>query len=142
MLKYFSLIIVILSFFSINANAQEKNIPFTGVFEGHGRVCYGHLYIKTKTIEWISSFAVCKRSTYKILEMQFDDKGKRIVYLIKNPSKYCRIKIIEFYKEPMDSEDSVFEHWTLTGYKSVEEYHRQKDTKQTSEENFDCDMVR
>ncbi|CAI3956365.1 unnamed protein product [Commensalibacter communis] len=122
---------------SINANAQENDVPFTGVFVmGSGSGCYGHLYIKTKTIEWISYYHNCKISPYKILEKQFDDKGKRIVYLIEKPSKNCGMKVIEFIGNPESSERiPPYTWWNLIAYKTIDEY------KKRSIDGFGCAMI-
>jgi hypothetical protein len=57
---------LVASLFSSLGLAAEK--PFTGVFSGYGRACSGGLFVRTKTIEWNSTFSACKRTQYDILE--------------------------------------------------------------------------
>lgn len=63
------------------AVAAEK--AFTGVFEGTGRACPGALFVRARTIEWNSSFSICKPTSYEILEKKLDNDHKRVVSVEK-----------------------------------------------------------
>ncbi|MDR2128956.1 MAG: hypothetical protein LBP52_07815, partial [Burkholderiaceae bacterium] len=68
---------------------------FTGVFEGTGRACSSAL--RTKTIEWNSTYSICKPTRYEVLEKTLGDDGEyaRIVFSLETRSKHCRYKVIE-----------------------------------------------
>jgi hypothetical protein len=102
------------SFPSLAIAADEV---FTGVFEGTGRACYGALYVRTKTIEWNSTYSICKPTRYEILEKKLDGDHEQIVFRLKNRSKHCRYEIIEVTHE------SEY-RWHVTGYPSLEGFQK------------------
>ncbi|MFC5475742.1 hypothetical protein [Paraherbaspirillum soli] len=98
------------------AFAADK--PFTGVFGGTGRACSGGAYIRTKTIEWNSTYSICKPSRYEVLEKNLTEKDhKRIVYRLKDRSKQCRSEVIEV--------EQVSRYgWNVSGYPSLEVFQK------------------
>ncbi|PRC94327.1 hypothetical protein [Solimicrobium silvestre] len=97
--------------------------PFTGVFEGQGRGCYGKLFIKTKTIEWNTPFTVCKQTPYTILEKDFSTKSPHIAYLLKNSSeKACGLQVIEVKFNP-----EYPDYWKAIGYPTIDDFYNKND---------------
>ena len=91
--------------------------PFTGVFNGTGRACSGALYVRTQTIEWNSTYSVCKRGRYEILEKNLTADRKRIVYRLKKRSKHCRYEVVEV-------EHASGFGWNVGGYQSLEAFQK------------------
>ena len=90
--------------------------PFTGKFSGTGRACSGGLYVRTKTIEWNSSFSICKPTRYEVLDNELDKKeDERIVFRLQSPSRQCLYPVIEVQRL------STY-IWGVQGYQSMESY--------------------
>ncbi|MNT51078.1 hypothetical protein D3C72_1880280 [compost metagenome] len=90
--------------------------PFTGKFSGTGRACSGGLYVRTKAIEWNSSFSICKPSRYEVLDNELDKKeGERIAFRLQSPSHQCLYPVIEVQRLSTYS-------WGVQGYQSMESY--------------------
>ncbi len=89
---------------------------FTGRFSGTGRACSGGLYVRTKTIEWNSSFSICKPTRYEVLDNELDKKeDERIVFRLQSPSRQCLYPVIEVQRLSTYS-------WGVQGYQSMESY--------------------
>ena len=96
--------------------AGEK--AFTGVFEGTGRGCSGALYVRAKTIEWNSTYSLCKATHYEVLEAKKSDVDyERIVFQLKKPSSQCRYSVIEV-------EHASGYNWNVSGYQSLEGFKK------------------
>lgn len=98
------------------APAVAGDEPFTGTFSGTGRACSGALQIRTKAIEWKSSFSVCKATRYEVLAKDSSPEHRKIAYRLKVRSKRCRYEVVE-----------VEQHmggygWNVTGYQSLESF--------------------
>jgi len=91
--------------------------PFTGVFSGTGRACSGGLYVRTKTIEWNSSFSVCKPARYRVLEQDLARDHGRIAFRLDARSRQCRYEVIE-------AERISTYGWSVQGYQSLEAYQK------------------
>jgi hypothetical protein len=50
------------------AQAAPYHGPFTGLFLGQGRSCWGGLFIGTRTLTWNKQFTPCARTSYTILD--------------------------------------------------------------------------
>ncbi len=107
------------------AFAGEK--PFTGVFQGSGRECYGKLYVRTKTIEWHTPFAACKKTAYEIIKKKLNPPKPEIVFLLKG--KPCDFGVIS-----LDWDPEYPDYWNATGYRSLADY------KKGSEDKLRCNM--
>ncbi len=90
---------------------------FTGVFQGTGRACSGALYVRTKTIEWNSTYSICKSTPYEVLEKNSDSDHERIVFRLKKPSRQCRYPIVEV-------ERAGTYNWNVSGYQSLEGFQK------------------
>lgn len=115
-------VIVLASLFIVVATAAPaiaSDRVFTGTFSGTGRACSGGLHIRTRTIEWNSSFSVCKPTRYEILEKNFSSEHRRIVYRLKTRSKRCRYEVIEI-------EHVSGAGWNVNGYQSLDAYTNRK----------------
>ncbi|MFC5475382.1 hypothetical protein [Paraherbaspirillum soli] len=120
------------------AIAADK--PFTGRFLGNGRACSGALYVRTKTIEWHSTYSACKQSRYQIIEQDMTGKEPRIAYLLKQRSKHCQHAVIELrhYNKQV---------WDANGYPSLEAYQKRdlpdwKDSLLSDREILSCGMLK
>ena len=96
---------------------------FTGAFEGTGRACYGGLYIRTKTISWLTPFSQCQRVLYEVIE--HGDKGnqRQFAFHLKQRSKGCRFDVLYLYHADTPNPDAG---WHVIGYSSVEDYRTDK----------------
>jgi hypothetical protein len=97
--------------------SNAAGAPFTGVFHGEGRACFGALFVRSKTIEWTSSFSQCGPARYEILDQDLADKHPRIAYRLMGRSKQCRNAVISL----AHYEGEV---WDVKGYPSVEAYQK------------------
>lgn len=103
---------------SLDAAAAADD-TFTGVFQGTGRACFGALYVRAKTIEWNSTYSICKPSQYEILENSVSDGNRRVVFHLKHRSRQCRYPVVEV-------EHASGYSWNVSGYQSLDHY-RNKD---------------
>lgn len=99
--------------------SAAADAPFTGSFKGTGRACNGGVYVRPKTIEWISSWSICKSGGYEVLEKKLEGDGQRIVFHIKARSKQCRYEVLAL--EQVHGTD-----WTADGYQSLEAYQKRE----------------
>ncbi|PIF74407.1 hypothetical protein CLU95_1534 [Variovorax sp. 54] len=112
MSRAFALIALVLAGPSI----ALADAPFTGKFSGTGRACSGGLYVRTKTIEWNSSFSICKPARYEVLDNELDkEEGERIAFRLRSPSRHCLYKVVEVQRLSTYS-------WDVRGYQSMESY--------------------
>jgi len=103
--------------------AADKPQPFSGTFYGNGRACYGALYLRTKTVEWNSTYSTCGRTTYKTLEQDLASEHPSVVLSLDRPSKHCRLQVIELRHYENNS-------WEATGYRSRDDYQKGKEAGQ------------
>ena len=99
------------------ALSYAAGAPFTGVFQGEGRACFGGLFVRSKTIEWTSSFSKCGPVRYEILDQDMTGEHPRIAYRLAARSKQCRNAVIALTR--YDGEV-----WDVKGYPSVEAYQK------------------
>jgi len=92
---------------------------FTGTFSGTGRACNGMLHVRSKTIEWNSSFSTCRRGAYEVLEKSLTGGRQRIAFRLEAHGGKCLYEVLSL--EQVDGTD-----WTADGYPSLEAF-RKKD---------------
>jgi hypothetical protein len=102
---------------TLSSTLAAADNAFTGNFQGTGRACSGALYVRAKTIEWNSSYSICKSSPYEILEKKFDGDQERIVFRLKNRSSRCRYSVVEV-------ERASDYNWNVSGYQSLEGFRK------------------
>jgi hypothetical protein len=107
-----------------SASALAADKPFAGVFRGGGRACSGALSVRSKTIEWHSTYSACKSSPYEILEKDLTGKVPRITYLIKQRSKFCKHEVIELQLNAGYAGDPPY--WDVMGYPSLEAFQKKE----------------
>lgn len=95
--------------------AMAADAPFTGAFKGTGRACSGGFYIRETTVEWISTFSICKPSRYEVLEKDSTAGRERIAVRIKSRSRQCLYEVFE-------AERSSTYGWNINGYQSLASY--------------------
>jgi len=91
--------------------------PFTAKFGGTGRACSGGLYVRTQTIEWNSSFSICKPARYEVLEKALAEGHGRIAFRLKARSRQCLYEVVE-------AEQLSTYGWDVRGYQSLESYKK------------------
>jgi hypothetical protein len=97
---------------------------FTGVFYGQGRACWGPLYIRTKTIQWITDFSACY-SPYTIVKKTFVDKPKKydyILYKLNLPKKTCSWQYIALYYDKYSDAPHMHYDWSVAGFTKFEDF--------------------
>ncbi|WP_143044789.1 hypothetical protein [Variovorax sp. YR216] len=105
-------------FLSAASALSVEDTPFTGNFGGSsGRVCSGGIHIRAKTLEWISTYRICKSSSYDVVERDASGQYPRIVFRIKNRSRQCGLEIFELAQA-----DAHIGQWEATAYPSMEAY--------------------
>ena len=95
--------------------AARAEAPFTAVFSGTGRACSGGLFVRTKTIEWNSSFSICKPARYSVLEKDLAGDHRRIAFRFATRSRHCLYEVVE-------AEQVSRYGWDVRGYQSLESY--------------------
>lgn len=113
---------LLLHLMSFQSFARADETLFPSRLEGSGRACSGRIYIRDHTIEWNSTFSICKPSRYETLEKNINPAHPRIVYHIKKLSKKCLYEVIELERPSSDQHS----FWYATGYQSIEGF-KQKD---------------
>jgi hypothetical protein len=91
--------------------------PFTAVFSGTGRACSGGLFVRLKTIEWNSSFSICKPVRYSVLEKDLAADRGRVAFRLAARSRQCRYEVIE-------AQQVSTYGWSVQGYQSLEAYQK------------------
>ena len=91
--------------------------PFTAKFGGTGRACSGGLYVRTQTIEWNSSFSVCKPARYEVLEKDLAKDHGRIAFRFKARSRQCLYEVVE-------AQQVSTYGWDVRGYQSMESFQK------------------
>jgi hypothetical protein len=92
---------------------------FTGAFSGTGRACYGRLYVRTKTISWLTTFSQCQKVPYGVLEQHENGNERRFAFQLERRSKGCRFAVIYLYHRDNPDQDM---DWQVIGYESIEDY--------------------
>lgn len=106
-------------FGSFSVGAIAANRSFTGIYEGTGRACSGTLYVRQKTIEWTSTYSICKSSNYAVIEKNIEDGHRRMVFRLKNRSEKCRYAVVEM-------EHVGGYNWNVSGYQTEEGFQNRK----------------
>jgi hypothetical protein len=120
--------------------ALAADVPFTGAFTGTGRACSGGLYLRAKTVEWISTYSICKPSRYELLAKDLTADHQRIAVRIKARSRQCLYEIFE-------AEQVSTYSWDVRGYQSLEAYRKQdlpewRNSPLPERQLLSCPMVR
>jgi len=97
--------------------ATAADATFTGVFRGTGRACSGALYVRAQTIEWNSTYSVCKPTQYEILDNRVANGNQRFVFRLKERSRQCRYSVVEV-------EHASGYNWNVSGYPSLEGFQK------------------
>jgi hypothetical protein len=95
----------------------KADAPFTAVFSGTGRACSGGLFVRTKTIEWNSSFSICKPTRYSVLDKDLAADRRRIAFRLAARSRRCHYEVIE-------AQQYSTYGWSVQGYQSLEAYEK------------------
>jgi hypothetical protein len=111
--------------------------PDSAAFQGGGRACAGGFYVRKTTIEWKSTFSVCKRTAFDVIERTgAGDDARRIVYRLSTRSPSCRYEVVEL-------EQVSLHGWDVTGYPSQAAFeHRASADASATAMTLSCPMVR
>lgn len=99
--------------------AAAADAPFTGAFNGTGRACNGSLYVRAKTIEWISTYSICRPSRYEVLDKNLTGDLQRIAFRVKTRSRHCRYEVFELQQVSRYG-------WAADGYQSFEAFRKRQ----------------
>ncbi len=116
------------------AQAAPYRGPFTGLFYGQGRSCWGGLFIGTRTLTWDKQFTPCARTSYTIRERDLHwpfENYDHIVFQLNHVSKACITPIIGLYyyvpaSEIGQPEGNTFESdaWVAVGFQTEALYRK------------------
>ena len=98
--------------------AMAADKPFTGVFQGQGRGCWGKLYVREQSIEWNTPYSVCNRTLYTVIQKDLDSKSPHIAFALARKSKQCGFDIIELSIDP-----EYPAYWQATGYETRKDFN-------------------
>ncbi|MBR8417426.1 hypothetical protein K6W16_22500 [Burkholderia dolosa] len=127
-MRILAVLVLCMSVATLSSAVVAADDAFAGVFRGTGRACSGALYVRAKTIEWNSSYSICKSSSYEILEKKLDGERERMVFRLKNRSSRCRYSVVEVERAGGYS-------WNVSGYQSLEGF-RKRDLPEWSNSPF------
>lgn len=93
--------------------------PFTGAFSGTGRSCYGRLYVKTRTISWLTPFSQCQSVPYRTILQQQRGHERALAFQLERRPKGCRYRVL--YLHHADDPDPTI-RWEVIGYASLDDF--------------------
>lgn len=111
------------------ARAEEfpsKPWPFTAAFMGTGRLCYGGLYLREKTISWLIPYSQCQRVPFDVIEQWGEGNERNIVFRLKHKPPNCRFEVI-YLTHNSDPDFGI--RWQAGGYVNEAAYLRAKQSK-------------
>ena len=100
-------------FILANGVVLAADKPFTGVFQGQGRGCWGKLYVREQSIEWNTPYSVCTKTSYTVIQNGLNLTPPHISFALDRKSKKCRYEVIELSFDP-----EYPDYWQATGYQS------------------------
>lgn len=114
--------------------------PFTGAFQGTGRACYGGLFVRTKTLSWLTPFSQCQKLPYETIDRKEQGRQRQFAFRLKQRTKACQYEVLYLYHG--DSPDPDID-WHVIGYSSLAEYEadRQNGFKADSPNALACALV-
>jgi hypothetical protein len=120
--------------------AAAADTSFTGAFNGTGRACNGSLFVRERTIEWISTYSICKPSRYEVLEKDLAGDHQRIAFRVKTRSRQCRYEVFELQQVSRYG-------WAADGYPSLEAFKKRdlpdwRNSPMPERFVLECPMVR
>ncbi len=129
-------IVAVLS--SLAANAAPP--AFTGVFDGTGRACSGQLFVRQKTITWLSSFSKCRGIPYTTVEQKSEGNQRGYTFLLKEKQRGCLYQVLYLTHHDNANMD-IF--WEVLGYTTMQEFEadKQKGFKAESEDELSCPLI-
>jgi len=95
---------------------------FTVAFGSSGRACQGGLYVRTKTLDWITTYQVCKAMRYEVLEKDLTGNPQRIVFRTEKRSRQCSMEVFE-----LSQADPRVGKWDASAYPSLEAYQKRNE---------------
>jgi hypothetical protein len=122
------------------SGAFAVDSPFTGAFLGTGRSCYGGLYIRTKTISWLTPFSQCQRVPYEVIDRREKGNQRAFVFHLKQHAKSCGFDVLYLHHPDTPNLDI---DWEIIGYVSLESYETDKKNgyKATLPNSMSCSLV-
>lgn len=105
------------AFVFANALAGDADQPFSGVFRGQGRGCWGKLHVTAKAIEWNTPYSVCNKTPFAVIQRDLHSKSPKIAFALDRKSKKCRYEVIEISFDP-----AFPDYWLASGYQSRKDF--------------------
>ena len=105
-----------------HGNSSAADQHFTAVFAGTGRACSGNLYLYKKTIEWNTTYSICKPTAYTVLANELDSNSPRLVVQLKHKSSKCHQQVLAL--SPIPSQPFS---WDVQGFASLADYENRED---------------
>jgi hypothetical protein len=93
--------------------------PFTGAFSGTGRSCYGRLFVRTRTISWLTPFSQCQQVPYRLVEQERRGNERRLTFELERRPRRCRYGVIHLRHRDTPEQDIG---WEVIGYASLDDY--------------------
>jgi hypothetical protein len=114
--------LVVSAALSAAAPAPAKQ-RLTGAFSGTGRACYGKLFVRTETIEWLTPFSQCPRVRYRIVDDERDGNARAVTFELDHRAKGCRYGVIHLRHR--DEPDPAI-GWEVFGYATLDDYRQDR----------------
>lgn len=102
-----------------------KPWPFTAAFMGTGRLCYGGLYLREKTISWLITYSQCQRVPFDVIEQWGEGNERNIVFRLKHKPPNCQFGVIYLTH---DHDPNFGIGWNAIGYADEAAYRRAKES--------------
>lgn len=99
--------------------AAAADAPFTLALSGGGRACAGGLFVRTRTLEWNTSFSRCAPAPYVVLDKAAAGDQTRVVFRRLKRGEGCRYAVVEAVRLPQAG-------WNVNGYPSLEAYEKRE----------------
>lgn len=90
---------------------------------GSGHTCYGGLYVRSKTLSWLTPYSQCRQLPYRMLERSGQGRFREFAFQLQRRTKACRFGVI--YLRHTESGDPAV-GWDVTGYATLDDYRNDR----------------
>ncbi len=122
--------------------ASSREARFTGAFSGTGRACYGRLFVRTKTVAWLTPFSQCPRTRYRIVDDERDGNARALTFALERRPKGCRYAVIHLRHHHDEPDPAI--RWEVFGYATLDDYRQDRASGFTAAQptSISCYLVR
>jgi len=98
------------------------------------------LYIRTKTVSWLTPFSQCRKVPYEVIERNQKGDERRFAFHLKQRNQACLFDVLYLYHSDTPNPDIG---WHVIGYATQEEYQADKQDGYTanSPRSQSCSLV-